>query len=145
MKQETQDRAREEIIAAYEKRAFEMLALYSYWGNRYSTIDKQLSDMQNRIDVAEADIRNIGNQPDHHTSENRAKVKALKKDIQDYQGRINGVSKMANDLLKKATSYREEGVIILEQIEFVKAFKFNTPEEIEAKKNQPQTSNPEAK
>lgn len=134
MDKNIQDSAREKIIANYQERAFEMLALYSYWGNKYAEIDKQLTGMEDRKKVIGGEIFSIEGSPDYHTVENKNKLKLLRKDIQDYDARMKGVGEMANNLMKKASGFREEGLTILEQIEYVREFKFKTPEEIEADK-----------
>lgn len=134
MDKQTQDRSRDSLIHKYQEKAFESLALYNYYGQRYQHIEKQVKDMENQIEVCEGFIRDIEALPDHHTVENRNKVKGLKKDCEDYEKRIKGVGDLAKTFFDKASGYREQGVTILEQIDFLKEFKFKTPEEIDAEK-----------
>lgn len=134
MEQATQDKAREEIVISYQKKAFEALALYSYWGDRYATVEKQVKGLEGRLAEAEASIRAIENLPERHTVENREKVKALKIDCDVFTKSIKGVTQMMQKIHDKAIGFREEGVVLLEQIEFVKVFKFKTPDEIAADK-----------
>ncbi len=88
--------------------------------------------MDNLIECAEADIRNIGNLPDHHTVANKDKVKALKKDCEEYEKRIEGVSALHKQFFEKSAGYREEAVRAMEIVEEFRAFKVKTPEEIKA-------------
>ena len=129
MDKTTQDRAREVTIKRYEELAFEALAMYSYWGQRYEPINKQIEDMQDRIKKAQTEIALIESAP-KKTVEDREKVKGLKKDVEMYDKRIEGVGTLAKKLLEKTTSYREQGVTYLEQIDLLKVFTLKTPEEI---------------
>lgn len=134
MEKTTQDISREKLVGTYLERSFEALAMYSYWGQKYAAIEKQLAEMQNKIDVASADIRNIEGGADHHTVENRERVKALKRDVDEYEGRIKAAAPQANELFKRGAAFREEGITLMEQAEYLRAFVMKTPEEIEADK-----------
>ncbi len=134
MQKESQVKYRAALIEKYEQRAFECLALYNYYGKEYKAIDDQCTDMDKKIEAAEARIREIEALPDHHTVENRTTIKALKKDCEDYHNRIASVGELGKKLFERSTTYREEGVRCLEQIEEFKAFTLKTPEEIEADK-----------
>lgn len=137
MDKATQDRVREVIINRYQELAFEALAMYSYWGQRYEPVNKQIEDMQDRIKKAEDEIALIESAP-KKTVEDRDKVKALKKDVELYDKRIEGVGTLAKKLLEKTTSYQQQGVTYLEQIDLLKSFTLKTPDEIE-KENEGKT------
>ena len=149
MDKQTQDRAREVSIKRLEERAFEMLALYSYWGEKYSVIDKQLEGMSEFVGGLKKQIAEIEGSTDYHKAQNREKVRFLRSDMEGYEARIKKVGELANELFKKSTAYREEGVTCLEQLEFMGKFSMKTPEEIAAdqakKAGETQISDPVAK
>lgn len=134
MEKTSQEKYRESLIEKYQERAWECLALYNYYGRQYAEIEKQVNEMQDRIKKCETEIREIEARDDHHTVENKNRAKALKKDCEDYEKRIEGVGTAAKKLFDKSVGYREEGVRLLEQIEDFKAFNMKTPEEIEKAK-----------
>lgn len=139
MDTEAQNKYRSALIEKYEQRAWECLALYSYYGEQYSNVEKQLAEKENLIKVAEADIRNIQALPDHHTVENKNKVKGLKEDCVKYEKFIENVSPLAKTLYEKAATYQEESGRALEIVARFQTFKVKTPDEIaEAKKESKQ-------
>lgn len=128
MEKTSQEKYRAELIAKYEQRAFECLALYNYYGKEYSGIEKQVTDMQDKKAEAEKQIREM--ESVKSSVEIRNKRKALKKDCDQYDKRIESVSGLMKKFYEKTVSYREEGVRCLEQVEDFKAFNLKTPEEI---------------
>lgn len=134
MNKEAQEKYRAALIEKYEQRAWECLALYGYYGRQFSEIEKGVDEMEKRIKDAEDKIREIEGGADHYTVDNKNKVKVLKKDCQDYEGRIKSVSETAKKMFEKAAAYREEGVRALECVEEFRAFGVKTPEEIAADK-----------
>lgn len=135
MQKESQQKYKETLIAKWEEHAFESLALYDYYGAEYKKIDDSCSKMDERIKQIQQEIELIQASPDCHKFENKNKIKALKKDIQDYTGRINSVAETAKKLFERSASYREDGVRALEIVETLRKFSVRTLEEIEAAQN----------
>lgn len=129
MEKTSQEKYRGELIAKYEQRAWECLALYNYYGRQYAEIEKQVTDIENKKKEAEEKIRATEGSG-KLTVEKRNMIKGLKKDCEQYEGRIKGVAELVKKFFEKSAAYREEGVRILEQIEDFKAFNLKTPQEI---------------
>lgn len=142
MDKTSQEKSRAAIVQKYEQNAFECFGLYGYHGMRYAEIEKQALDIEKRIEDSESKIREIEVLPDHHTVENKEKVKALKKDCQEYEARIKGVREFLKKQFETTAKYQEEGVRLLEQAEYFKAFSVKTPEEIEADKKKEAPAEP---
>lgn len=136
MDETKQNAFRTEIILFYEKRAFEQLALYDYWGQKYLVLDKTITDLEARGAEAKKMSDELQYNP-NRTVETKARIKSLLEDVYKYKERVKSVAKMREDLFKRATSYQVEAGTALEQVEHFKRFKVKTPEQIEADKTKP--------
>lgn len=143
MNQEKQDKFKVSLVEKYEQAAFEALAMYDYHGRQYATVEKQVEDMEKRIEECQKAISEIEALPDNHTVENRNRIKALRKDIGEYEQRIKSVGEVAEKMFKESVGWREKGVRLLEQAEHILTFTLRTPEQIEADKAKPSQGAPE--
>ena len=132
MDHELQNKFRAALIEDYLKHAFDCLGLYDYYGKKYRSIEKQIEEMGRKRQACLDEIQKIGDSPDYHTVENRDKVKALKKDIENYEGQMKGVEGAFKTLWNNAVKFREEGVKTLEIVENFRDFKLKSIEEVEA-------------
>lgn len=140
MQKELQDKFRGELIEFYQKKAFEALGQFDYWGQKYQKIEKNIEEMDTRRQDAQKVIDELTSGAGV-TVEVKNRIKALKKDIQDYGTRIASVSEAHKKLFDEATTWREQGVRYLELAESLSTFTMKTPQEIEAdKKTSPETS-----
>lgn len=138
MEKESQDRARDQLIKQYETFAFEALANYEYFGKRLAPIQAGIKDAQNIITNHTSIIDLIKHSSDHHTKENREKVKALEKDIEQHNVRIKTMRELGEKIEKEQViPWMQRGGQYIEQIAFFKTFKVKTPEQIEADKIKP--------
>ncbi len=127
-----QDLYRENLIKKYEESAFECLANYAYYGQKYKSIDKEIERLEDMIGQIIKQIKEISESADGHSVENRERIKALKKDEETYKAQIKSVSGAVKKFWEDAVKFREEGCSLLEKVENFKTFKVNTPEEIAA-------------
>lgn len=148
MNQETQDKAREELIKRYEVDAFEALANYNYYGQKLKPIEKGIADAEKIITDSKTKTALIEGSTDRHTKENRERKQALIRDIEEYEKRIKSMRALGEKAEKEVIGWREVGVTILEKIENLRIFKLRTPEEIQAeneKQKLPTENNQESK
>ena len=137
MDQKLQDKFRIDISEEYLKKAFECFAQYTYWGEKYAAIKKQVDDYEEKIKKANEIVKELEALPDHHTVVNREKIKAQRNDSQMYRRHVDtiaGEKGVMKKLFEKSVKWRTDGAEILEQAEYIKAFKLKTPEEIAASK-----------
>ncbi len=130
MNKELQDTFRADVIKSYQARAFECLGNYSYYGDHYSMIEKQVKGYEDRIAAATAEFTAL----DHSVPENREKRKVLKAEIDELERAIKQVEPVMKKHYENVIKWREEGVRLLEQVEHFKTFVLKTPEEIDAAK-----------
>lgn len=132
-----QEKYRLAVVEKYEERAWECLGLYDYYGKEYSKIEKNVKEYEDRVKTIEARIQELLGTPDSRTPGGRENIKGLKKDVQDYKNRIQGVAKVHKEYWDQSVKFREDAVRHLEQAENFKSFKVKTPEEIETDKGKP--------
>lgn len=137
MESETQNKFREKIVDKYLQDAWECLASYSYWGQKYEAIKKQVTEYEDRIKEFALKIIEIKKLNDAHTKENREKCKAIQKDVDTYNDRIKAVEPMMKKFWDHAVKYQTQGGELLEQAEYLKAFNLKTPKEIAEDKKKP--------
>lgn len=131
-----------ELHKKYQMLAFESLAHYAFYGQKYAAVEKQVKEYEARIKAFEADLEK---RKGEKSEEARKLNHAVRQDIQLYKKRIAGIDGTMKKLWEKSVSRREEGVTLLEQAEFMQTFKMKTPEEIEADKHAKVEEKPEEK
>lgn len=136
MEQNLQNEFRIDLIKEYSKRAWECLALYNYYGQKYQAIEKGIKDMEGRIKDAEKMLSELPIEPGKKMiDEVRKRRDGLRNDISEYKNRIQAVEKPAKAVHDKSVAYQEEASRLLEQIDEFKAFNVKTPEMIAEDKN----------
>ena len=141
MEKTLQDIFRKEFNEKYQKLAFEAMALYQYWGQKLEALQKQMDEYGKRIRKAQDEINLIQASPEHHTVENKQKVKALKADIASFEKVIQNIDRpkkgdesVLQKLGNECVSLQRQAGEYLEQAEQFKTFSLRTPEEIEEHK-----------
>lgn len=134
MDKSIQDKAREKIVTEYLERGWDCLLNYNYWGKKFEKINAEIDEYRGRIEAFEVKIAEIAVSADSKTKESREKVRLLRKDIDQYNDRINSVGPVQAKFHDKATQWQERGCEMLELAEEARTFKVKTPEEIEADK-----------
>jgi len=129
MKEELQAEFRTELEKKYQMRAFEAFAIYTYWGEKFAAIEKQVTTLDDRRKAAEAEIRRIQDLPDHHSVQNRELMKKLKIDADTYAARIKGVENASKKVFDNSVRWREEALESVEVSEHIAKYKLNTPEQ----------------
>lgn len=136
MDKDFQEEFRTTLYKQYQARAFECFAIHTYYGKRYETGSKDVELWEGRIKDIEAKIAALG-------PHDKSQRNALKADIKLYKKNIEAIVPVLQKLFTKSSQPREEALELLEQAEYIKAFKLITPEEIEANKAKGDTNVPD--
>jgi hypothetical protein len=134
MDKNLQDKFRLELMETYLKSAFEALGNYSFYGRRYSVIEKQVVELEKKQGEYNDKIKIISELPDNHTKQNKDLIKQLKKDVETFDKQIESVSGAMKKVWEEAVGWQEKGSRLLDMAENFKEFKLKTLEEIEADK-----------
>ncbi len=131
MDQNFQTEFQTSLFKKYQGRAFEAFALYTFWGGKFSIVEKEMAGYKARS--AEAmkkalELRATGKKED------RDQAKLLEEDAGKFDELVKSIGPIYNKLMDQATAYQKEAMESLEQAEIMKDFKLNTPEEIDAQK-----------
>ena len=133
MNQELQQEFKSVLVKDYKKYAYEQLALYTYWGDKFKAIKAQVDDYEGRIKKAEDKVKEIS-AITPRTFELKEQLKAQHKDIDSYKKIVENAKAPYNELQKKCVGYQQRAVEALEQAKCIDEFVLKTPEEIAADK-----------
>lgn len=132
-----QEKLREKIRERYLEHAWDSLVNYSYWGQKYAKIEKEVKEYEERVRFFESEISKLNAQPDQHTVEVREKVKLMREDIKDYEKAIKNIEDPMKKIYEKSIGWQQQAGEFMEIAELCKTFSVKTPEEIDADKHKP--------
>ena len=134
MKENLQNEFRSELERKYQLYAFEALALSTYWNNRYQETEKGIKSYEKRIEDSSRTIKELLERPDHHSVQVRNLIKSHEKDVKTFQDIIGDQNKGMVKVLKafqdKIMQHQQNASETLDQVDIIREFKLNTPEQI---------------